>query len=107
MAEQSAEHKHVCEIADLALEIIKVAELEFPQVPTGRIRLRMGIHSGKSLFYSKTRIYRISADCEIYPIYLKSNIYEGTSIFLYYEDQKFHPIYPIVQYLTVSDISEF
>ena len=44
--------------------------------------------------YSRTRIHRISADCEIYPIYPKSDIYEEISIVLYYGDRKFYPIYP-------------
>ena len=28
----------------------------------------------------RTQIYRISADCQIYPIYPNSDIYEGTSM---------------------------
>ena len=40
--------------------------------------------------------YIESLDCEIYPIYTKSDIYEGTSIVLYYVDRKF-----------VSDTSDY
>ena len=35
-----------------------------------------------------------SGDGKIYPIYPKSDIYEGSPIVLYYRDRKFYPIYP-------------
>ena len=53
--------------------------------------------------YSRTRIYRISADCEIYPIYAKY-IYEGTFIVLYYGEQKLCRIYLIIWYNRVRYI---
>ena len=37
--------------------------------------------------YSRTQIYRIAADCEIYPIHPKSDIYERLSMVLYYGDR--------------------
>ena len=39
----------------------------------------------------------MSSDCEMYLIYPKSDIYDGTSI-LYCGDREFYQIYPIIRY---------
>ena len=54
--------------------------------------------------YNRTRIRRISAVCEIYPIYSKSDIHEETSVVLYFGGRKFYPIYPIIQHILVRYI---
>ncbi|XP_064642006.1 uncharacterized protein LOC135496574 [Lineus longissimus] len=39
-------HKHAGEIANLALDILNVTTSDIPESPNGKVRLRLGIHSG-------------------------------------------------------------